>query len=396
VNRWPVKSFEHILNAVVLELQRTPGTKVKLTLDVEANAEFCRWRDPPNCHAMSSCGGITSAPIFKLSNDSLRPPIHGGEGSTRCLRRPRKRRHSSLSILSPIYGLTGDSVPVIRTRLLAAEDITRGPKRGPLASYQAIKAAADACLLFYRVGRPYELLFADASIAAKLLDLPLATLRARGWKRIAMCRVPVWEDDYHINLLVAAGHRVAVLKCSRQSLTAAEASVRSPERLRLDKATAMFSTTSMNFISMSLKTDLNAAEERWHELTDARWDAQDAVLNAQPRSHAGVLALQMFTAEYLADDMETNTCKIVSVIVNAARSMRAIAGDTRLLTISKELAEVLSGDRVCAERAPRSGPARRKIRWRSPKAIRLSRGRGAANVARSQGAPDSLRYIESV
>jgi hypothetical protein len=34
----PVKSFDSILNAVVMELQRTPGAKVKLTLEVEAEA----------------------------------------------------------------------------------------------------------------------------------------------------------------------------------------------------------------------------------------------------------------------------------------------------------------------------------------------------------------------
>src|SRR5262249_53542365 len=34
----PVKSFDAILNAVVMELQRTQGAKVKLTLDVEAEA----------------------------------------------------------------------------------------------------------------------------------------------------------------------------------------------------------------------------------------------------------------------------------------------------------------------------------------------------------------------
>jgi hypothetical protein len=38
-DRRPVKSFEDILNAVILELQRTPGTKIKLTLEIEANAE---------------------------------------------------------------------------------------------------------------------------------------------------------------------------------------------------------------------------------------------------------------------------------------------------------------------------------------------------------------------
>jgi hypothetical protein len=34
----PVKSFDAILNAVVMELQRTQGTKVKLKLEVEAEA----------------------------------------------------------------------------------------------------------------------------------------------------------------------------------------------------------------------------------------------------------------------------------------------------------------------------------------------------------------------
>jgi hypothetical protein len=34
----PVKAFDAILNAVVMELQRTRGAKVKLTLEVEAEA----------------------------------------------------------------------------------------------------------------------------------------------------------------------------------------------------------------------------------------------------------------------------------------------------------------------------------------------------------------------
>ena len=34
----PVKAFDAILNAVVMELQRTQGTKVKLTLEIEAEA----------------------------------------------------------------------------------------------------------------------------------------------------------------------------------------------------------------------------------------------------------------------------------------------------------------------------------------------------------------------
>ena len=34
----PVKAFDAILNAVVMELQRSPGAKVKLTLEIEAEA----------------------------------------------------------------------------------------------------------------------------------------------------------------------------------------------------------------------------------------------------------------------------------------------------------------------------------------------------------------------
>jgi hypothetical protein len=35
----PVKSFDAILNAVVTELQRTQGAKVKLTLEIQAEAK---------------------------------------------------------------------------------------------------------------------------------------------------------------------------------------------------------------------------------------------------------------------------------------------------------------------------------------------------------------------
>jgi hypothetical protein len=35
----PVKAFDAILNAVVMELQRSKGTKVRLTREIEADAE---------------------------------------------------------------------------------------------------------------------------------------------------------------------------------------------------------------------------------------------------------------------------------------------------------------------------------------------------------------------
>jgi hypothetical protein len=34
----PIKAFDAIFNAVVMELQRAPGAKVKLTVEIEAEA----------------------------------------------------------------------------------------------------------------------------------------------------------------------------------------------------------------------------------------------------------------------------------------------------------------------------------------------------------------------
>ena len=91
------------------------------------------------------------------------------------------------------------------------------------------------------------------------------------------------------------------------------------------------------------KSGLDEVERREFELSDARWDAEDAVLNAQPHSPAGLFDLIMFMAEYIAEDTMTDICKIVPVFVNAAKAMRAIAGDARPVTISKDLQEVLHG-----------------------------------------------------
>ncbi len=35
----PVKAFDAVFNAVVMELQRTPGAKVKVTVEINAEAE---------------------------------------------------------------------------------------------------------------------------------------------------------------------------------------------------------------------------------------------------------------------------------------------------------------------------------------------------------------------
>jgi DNA mismatch repair protein MutS len=46
-----------------------------------------------------------------------------------------------------------------------------------MAQYLALKAQAEGCLLFYRMGDFYELFFDDAKKASQLLDI---TLTSRG------------------------------------------------------------------------------------------------------------------------------------------------------------------------------------------------------------------------
>lgn len=59
----PVKAFDAILNAVVMELQRTHGSKLKLTLEVEAEA--------PNGFSETDVGVVRdNARQLKFKSDS--------------------------------------------------------------------------------------------------------------------------------------------------------------------------------------------------------------------------------------------------------------------------------------------------------------------------------------
>ncbi|MGO9233816.1 MAG: hypothetical protein ACLP4V_06920 [Methylocella sp.] len=88
---------------------------------------------------------------------------------------------------------------------------------------------------------------------------------------------------------------------------------------------------------------LDAAEGRTRELYLARWNAEDAVLKRKPQTTAGAIALLMFAAEYLADDIGVSPCTLAPVFVNTAQ---AIAGDGAAVKISRPLQEVLDGERI--------------------------------------------------
>jgi DNA mismatch repair protein MutS len=79
-----------------------------------------------------------------------------------------------------------------------------------MAQYLALKAEADDCLLFYRMGDFFELFFDDARIAAQVLDIALTARGEHEGTKIPMCGVPVHAATAYLQRLIKAGHRVAV------------------------------------------------------------------------------------------------------------------------------------------------------------------------------------------
>ena len=79
-----------------------------------------------------------------------------------------------------------------------------------MAQYLALKAQADGCLLFYRMGDFFELFFEDAKIAASVLDIALTSRGEHGGAPIPMCGVPVHSAERYLARLIRAGCRVAI------------------------------------------------------------------------------------------------------------------------------------------------------------------------------------------
>ena len=89
-----------------------------------------------------------------------------------------------------------------------------------MAQYLALKAEAQDCLLFYRMGDFFEMFLDDAKIAAACLDIALTARGEHDGVAIPMCGVPVHAAENYLARLIKAGHRVAI---AEQTETPAEA-----------------------------------------------------------------------------------------------------------------------------------------------------------------------------
>jgi DNA mismatch repair protein MutS len=79
-----------------------------------------------------------------------------------------------------------------------------------MAQYLALKAEAEGCLLFYRMGDFFELFFDDAKAAAGCLDIALTARGEHEGEPIPMCGVPIHAAESYLARLIRGGFRVAI------------------------------------------------------------------------------------------------------------------------------------------------------------------------------------------
>ena len=81
-----------------------------------------------------------------------------------------------------------------------------------MQQYLRIKAEHPDKLVFYRMGDFYELFFADAERASRLLDITLTARGQSGGAPIPMAGVPYHAVDQHLARLVEIGESVAIVE----------------------------------------------------------------------------------------------------------------------------------------------------------------------------------------
>ncbi|MDO7844478.1 DNA mismatch repair protein MutS [Sphingomonas immobilis] len=101
-----------------------------------------------------------------------------------------------------------------------------------MAQYLALKADAQDCLLFYRMGDFFELFFDDARAASATLDIALTARGEHEGKPIPMCGVPAHAAEGYLARLIKAGHRVAI---ADQTETPAEAKKRGGSKALVER-----------------------------------------------------------------------------------------------------------------------------------------------------------------
>ena len=125
-----------------------------------------------------------------------------------------------------------------------------------MTQYLGLKAEADDCLLFYRMGDFFELFMDDARIAAAVLDIALTARGEHDGKPIPMCGVPVHAATAYLQRLIKAGHRVAI---AEQVESPAEAKARGGSKALVARAIVRVVTAG----TLTEEALLDARSDNW-------------------------------------------------------------------------------------------------------------------------------------
>ncbi|MGB2882010.1 MAG: DNA mismatch repair protein MutS, partial [Rhodoferax sp.] len=79
-----------------------------------------------------------------------------------------------------------------------------------MQQYLGLKAEYPDTLLFYRMGDFYEMFYADAEKASRLLDITLTTRGQSAGQPIAMAGVPFHAMEGYLAKLIRHGESVAI------------------------------------------------------------------------------------------------------------------------------------------------------------------------------------------
>ena len=159
-----------------------------------------------------------------------------------------------------------------------------------MAQYLALKAQAEGCLLFYRMGDFFELFFDDAKVAAQVLDIALTSRGEHGGAPIPMCGVPVHSAEGYLARLIKADHRVAI----------AEQTERPEEARKARGSKALVNRDIVRFVTAGTLTEEALLEPRRANILAAVCDMRGTCGVASVDISTGRMTLEECTADELS------------------------------------------------------------------------------------------------
>ncbi|HAF40291.1 MAG TPA: DNA mismatch repair protein MutS [Sphingobium sp.] len=167
-----------------------------------------------------------------------------------------------------------------------------------MAQYLALKAEAQNCLLFYRMGDFFELFFDDAKMAAATLDIALTSRGEHGGAPIPMCGVPVHSAEGYLARLIKGGHRVAI---AEQTETPAQAKARGGKTL--------VARAIVRYVTAGTLTEETLLDSRRDNMLVAL-----AQVGGEAAGEIGIAAADISTGRF-----ETMTCPLADLPAELAR-----------------------------------------------------------------------------